>query len=376
VAAPRRAPAVAHRLIFWSRYARERSESSHSVLPTDFGEKAMKAVVYTHSRPITDPDALLDRELPDPADPTGHDLLVEIRAISVNPVDTKVRKRADPVGEARVLGWDAAGVVRARGPEVSRFHLGDHVFYAGSIIRPGSNAELQLVDERIAGHKPKVLSFAEAAALPLTSITAWEMLFDRLQTPMSHGHAGTLLIIGGAGGVGSIAIQLARVLTGVRVVATASRAETRDWCLKLGAHDVIDHNGDMPAQMKKLGIGPVERIFCTNATDKHWKAIVQMVAPQGRVGLIDDPDPVDVRELKQKSASLHWESMFVRSSFNTPDISAQHDLLERVSSMVDAGTLRTTLAENYGRIDALNVMRAHAAIESNTTRGKIVLEGF
>jgi zinc-binding alcohol dehydrogenase family protein len=336
----------------------------------------MKAVVYTHSLPITDPEALRDMQLPDPLDPTGHDLLIEIRAISVNPVDTKVRKRADPVGEPRVLGWDAAGIVRARGPEVSRFHLGDSVFYAGSINRPGSNAERQLVDERIVGHKPKSLSFPEAAAMPLTAITAWEMLFDRLQTPMSHGRAGTLLIIGGGGGVGSIAIQLARVLTGARVIATASRPETRDWCLKLGAHEVIDHNGDMPAQLKKLGVPPIERIFCTNATDRHWKAMVEIAAPQGRIGLIDDPDLVDVRDLKQKSVSLHWESMFVRSSFKTPDMSAQHDLLERVSSMVDAGTLRTTLAENYGRIDALNLKRAHAAIESNTTRGKIVLEGF
>jgi NADPH2:quinone reductase len=336
----------------------------------------MKAVVYTHSRPVSDPDALLDATLPDP-EPGPHDLLVEIRAISVNPVDTKVRKRADPVGEKRVLGWDAAGIVRARGAEVARFHVGDAVYYAGSMARPGCNSELHVVDERIVGHKPTSLSFAEAAALPLTSITAWEMLFDRLALPQQPAQAGTVLIIGGAGGVGSIAIQLARRLTGARVIATASRAETRDWCLALGAHDVIDHNGDMPAQLKALGLaGGVERIFCTNGTDTHWKAMIRMLAPQGRIGVIDDPGPVDVRDLKPKSASLHWEAMFARSGFGTPDMVEQHNLLEALTALVDSGQVRTTLAENYGRIDAANLARAHAAIESGTTRGKIVLAGF
>lgn len=335
----------------------------------------MKAVVYTHSRPVTDPDMLLDATLPDPV-PGPHDLLVEVRAISVNPVDTKVRKRADPVGEMRVLGWDVAGVVRARGAEVARFHVGDAVYYAGSMARPGCNSELHVVDERIVGHKPASLSFAEAAALPLTAITAWEMLFDRLMLPRQPEGAGTVLIIGGAGGVGSIAIQLARQLTGARVIATASRAETRDWCLNLGAHEVIDHNGDMPAQLKALGIAGVERIFCTNGTDTHWKAMVRMLAPQGRIGVIDDPGPVDVRELKPKSASLHWEAMFARSGFGTADMVEQHNLLEAVAGLVDAGHVRTTLAENFGRIDADNLRRAHAAIESGKTRGKIVLEGF
>ncbi|MBN8893001.1 MAG: hypothetical protein BGP12_10785 [Rhodospirillales bacterium 70-18] len=335
----------------------------------------MKAVVYTHSRPVTDPEVLLDATLPDP-EPGPHDLLVEVRAVSVNPVDTKVRKRADPVGEMRVLGWDAAGIVRARGAEVSRFHVGDAVYYAGSIARPGCNSELHVVDERIVGHKPATLSFAEAAALPLTAITAWEMLFDRLALPRQPAAAGTLLIIGGAGGVGSIAIQLARRLTAARVIATASRAETRDWCLRLGAHDVIDHSGDMPAQLTALGVAGVERIFCTNATDTHWKAMVRMLAPQGRIGLIDDPGPVDMRDLKPKSASLHWEAMFARSGFGTPDMVEQHNLLEAVAALVDSGQVRTTLAETYGRIDAANLARAHAAVESGRTRGKIVLEGF
>jgi zinc-binding alcohol dehydrogenase family protein len=335
----------------------------------------MQAVVYTHSRQITEPDALIDATLPEPV-PGARDLLVEVRAISVNPVVTKVRKRADPKGEQRVLGWDAAGVVRAVGAEVTLFRVGDEVFYAGSIARPGANSALHCVDERIVGHKPKSLSFAEAAALPLTAITAWEMLFDRLGLPRTPAEAGTLLIIGGAGGVGSIAIQLARVLTGARVIATASRAETREWCAKLGAHDVIDHHGDMAAQVKALGVAGIERIFCTNATDTHWAAMVRMLAPQGRIGIIDDPGPIDVRELKTKSASLHWESMFVRSGFTTADMLEQHKLLQEVAGLVDAGAIRTTLAENYGRINAANVTRAHAAIESGRTRGKIVLEGF
>jgi zinc-binding alcohol dehydrogenase family protein len=335
----------------------------------------MQAVVYTHSRPITDPEALLDATLPNPS-PGPRDLLVEVRAISVNPVDTKVRKRADPLGEKRVLGWDATGVVRAVGAEVSLFRVGEEVFYAGSIARPGANSALHCVDERIVGHKPKTLSFAEAAALPLTAITAWEMLFDRLQLPRKPAAAGTVLIIGGAGGVGSIAIQLARTLTDARVIATASRTETKEWCTKLGAHEVINHHGDMPAQVKALGVGGIERIFCTNGTDTHWASMVRMLAPQGRIGAIDDPGPVDIRELKPKSASLHWESMFVRSGFTTADILEQHKLLEAVAAMVDAGTIRTTLAENYGRINAANVTRAHAAVESGRTRGKIVLEGF
>lgn len=335
----------------------------------------MQAVVYTHSRQITEPDALIDAALPDPV-PGPRDLLVDVRAISVNPVDTKVRKRADPKGEKRVLGWDATGVVRAVGAEVTLFRVGDEVFYAGSVARPGANSALHCVDERIVGHKPKSLSFAEAAALPLTAITAWEMLFDRLQLPRKPAEAGTVLIIGGAGGVGSIAIQLARARTDARVLATASRPETREWCLTLGAHDVIDHHGDMPAQVKALGVGGIERMFCTNSTDTHWAAMVRMLAPQGRIGIIDDPGPVDIRELKTKSASLHWESMFVRPVFTTPDILEQHKLLEEVAALVDSGAIRTTLAENYGRITAANVTRAHAAIESGRTRGKIVLEGF
>lgn len=335
----------------------------------------MKAVAYTHALSIEHEEALLDVELPDPA-PRHHDILVEVKAVAVNPVDTKVRRRSDPVGEPRVLGFDAAGIVSAIGPEVTLFGVGDAVWYAGSIARPGSNSELHLVDERIVGRKPAALSFAEAAALPLTTITAWEMLFDRLQIPLSPHRQGALLIIGGAGGVGSVAIQLARQLTGVTVIATASRPETREWCLSLGAHDVIDHAADLMAELKRIGMRNAEYVFSTNATDRHWKAIVEIVAPQGRVGVIDDPDPIDVRMLKQKSASLHWELMFTRSLFDTPDMVEQHRLLEAVAHLVDQGRIRTTLAEHFGRIDANNLRRAHALIESGHARGKVVLEGF
>jgi NADPH2:quinone reductase len=341
----------------------------------------MKAVAFTHARAITEPDALIDLSLPDPRPPHGRDLLIEVTAVSVNPVDTKVRRRVDPVGEPRILGFDAAGVVRALGEQVRNFAVGDQVYYAGSIDRPGSNAELQLVDERIVARKPASLSFAEAAALPLTAITAWEMLFDRLEIPRlarpsGATRTGTLLIIGGAGGVGSIAIQLARQLSGVRVIATASREETRRWCLDLGAHAVIDHSSDMLRQLKDHQAEHVDYVFSTTGTDRHWATIAQAVRPQGRVGLIDDPDAIDVRLLKQKSASLHWEFMFTRPMFHTPDMDQQHRLLEELAGLIDRGVLRTTLAEHLGRIDATNLMRAHALIEEGRARGKIVLEGF
>ena len=335
----------------------------------------MKAVAYTHARPADHEDALIDVELPDPV-PRHRDILVEVKAVSVNPVDTKLRRNADPVGEPRVLGFDAAGVVSAIGPEVTLFGVGDAVWYAGSIARPGSDAEQQLVDERIVGRKPTSLSFAEAAALPLTSITAWEMLFERLCIPLRPHREGTLLIVGGAGGVGSIAIQLARQLTGTTVIATASRPETRDWCRSLGAHEVIDHTADLPAELRRVGVAGAEYIFSTNATDRHWKSIAEAIAPQGKIGVIDDPDAIDVRALKQKSASFHWELMFTRPLFATPDMIEQHRLLEAVAQLVDQGRIRTTLTEHFGRIDARNLRRAHALIESGRARGKIVLEGF
>ena len=337
----------------------------------------MKAIGYTHSRPIDADDALLDIQLPEPM-PGPRDLLVEVRAISVNPVDTKVRQRAEPAaGEYKVLGWDAAGVVRAVGSEVSLFRPGDEVFYAGDLTRPGSNAELQLVDERIVGAKPASLDFAQAAALPLTSITAWELLFERLQIAEGPGSAGqSLLIVGAAGGVGSILVQLARHLTGVTVIGTASRAETQEWVRDLGAHHVIDHGKPLSEELQRIGIGQVSHVASLTHTDSHLQQIVASLRPQGRLGLIDDPANLNVSLLKQKSLSLHWEFMYTRSMFQTDDMIEQHRLLQRVSSLVDQGVLRTTLGEHYGRIDAANLRRAHALLESGKAKGKIVLEGF
>ncbi|WP_444437521.1 zinc-binding alcohol dehydrogenase family protein [Pseudomonas sp. A6] len=337
----------------------------------------MKAIGYTHSRPIDADDALLDIQLPEPT-PGPRDLLVEVRAISVNPVDTKVRQRAEPAaGEYKVLGWDAAGVVRAVGSEVSLFRPGDEVFYAGDLTRPGSNAELQLVDERIVGAKPASLDFAQAAALPLTSITAWELLFERLQIAEGPGSAGqSLLIVGAAGGVGSILTQLARHLTGVTVIGTASRAETQEWVRDLGAHHVIDHGKPLSEELQRIGIGQVTHVASLTHTDGHLQQIVASLRPQGRLGLIDDPANLNVSLLKQKSLSLHWEFMYTRSMFQTDDMIEQHRLLQRVSSLVDQGVLRTTLGEHFGRIDAANLRRAHALLESGKAKGKIVLEGF
>lgn len=338
----------------------------------------MKAIGYRASLPIGNPDSLIDVTLDTPV-PTGRDLLVRIDAVSVNPVDVKLRANAAPAdGALRVLGFDAAGTVEAVGPDVTLFRPGDAVFYAGAVDRPGANSEHHVVDERIVGPKPKSLTAAEAAALPLTAITAWEMLFDRLG--LSRGataEAGrSLLIVGGAGGVGSIAVQLARRLTGIRVIATASRPETADWAREMGAHDVIDHSGSIPDQIRALGLSGVDCVFVTTGTDQHFTALAEIVAPQGRIGLIDDPGLIDVRLLKRKSVSLHWEMMFARSLFQTADMAAQHALLAEVSRLVDDGTLRTTLTETLGRIDAETLRRAHALIETGKARGKIVLEGF
>jgi NADPH2:quinone reductase len=338
----------------------------------------MRAVAYRTPLPISDDQALIDVELPRPT-PTGRDLLVEVRAISVNPVDTKQRRRAGPAKgqEFKVLGWDVAGVVVETGPDASLFKPGDAVWYAGAVNRQGANAEFHLVDERIVGRKPASLDFPAAAALPLTTITAWEALFDRLEIRRPvPGAAKAVMIIGGAGGVGSIAVQLARTLTDLTVIATASRPETRAWCLELGAHHVVDHSADLAEQVAALGIGAPGLVFSTTHTDSHLTQIVKLIAPQGRLALIDDPASLDATVLKPKSLSLHWEAMFARSLFQTADMEAQYALLNEVADLVDAGRIRTTLTEVFGKIDAANLRRAHAQIESNTTRGKIVLAGF
>lgn len=336
----------------------------------------MKAIGYFTPGAIDRDDALRDIELPDPvAGP--RDLLVEVRAISVNPVDIKVRRSAAPPdGQAKVLGWDVAGVVRDVGADVTLFKPGDAVFYAGSIARAGGNSELHVVDERIVGHKPASLDFAQAAALPLTAITAWELLFDRLGVPRDGGEGQTLLVVGAAGGVGSILVQLARRLTRLHVVGTASREDTATWVRELGAHAVIDHAKPIAAELTRLGVPPVACIASLTHTDAHFAQLVEALAPQGKLGLIDDPAALDVNALKRKAASLHWEFMFTRPVFETPDMIEQHRLLEAVAGLVDAGTVRTTLGEHYGSINAANLRRAHAQIESGRTRGKIVLEGF
>jgi zinc-binding alcohol dehydrogenase family protein len=337
----------------------------------------MKAVGYKKSLPIDAAEALIDFEAAK-AEPKGRDIRVAVKAISANPVDYKVRKRASPPeGEFKILGFDAAGIVDAIGPEVSLFKPGDEVFYAGSILRQGTNSEFHLVDERIVGRKPKTLSFAQAAALPLTSITAWELLFDRLgAVPGKSVDPRTLLIIGGAGGVGSIMIQLARRLTGLTVIATASRPESQKWCLDLGAHAVVDHAAPMKEQIEQLKAPPVGLIASLTNTDQHYKALAEIMAPQGRYGLIDDPPEFNVAAFKGKSISIHWESMFTRSSFQTADMIGQHSLLNDVADLVDKGVLKTTLGENFGAINAANLKRAHALLESGKSRGKIVLEGW
>jgi len=337
----------------------------------------MRAVAYKTPQPIAAETSLVDVELPVP-EAKGHDLLVEIKAISVNPVDVKIRANvAPPSGELKVIGWDAAGVVKAAGPDVTLFQPGDEVFYAGSITRPGSNAEFHLVDERIVGRKPKTLDFAAAAALPLTSITAYEALFDRLkvQDPVP-GAARSLLVIGGAGGVGSITIQILRALTDLTVIATASRPETQEWVKELGAHHVIDHSKPIAAQVAALGLGAPGFVFSTTNTDQHLAEIAEAIAPQGRFALIDDPKVLDIMPFKRKANSVHWELMFTRPIFGTPDMIEQHHLLNKIAELVDAGEIRTTLTETVGTINAANLKKAHGMIETGRTKGKVVLTGF
>jgi zinc-binding alcohol dehydrogenase family protein len=331
----------------------------------------MKAVGRYRPAPIEDPASLVDLDLPDPV-PRGRDLLVQVEAVSVNPADTKRRLNTPTAADDSplILGWDAAGTVLETGPEASLFKPGDRVFYAGAANRPGCNSARHLVDERLVGRMPRNLGFAEAASMPLTALTAWEMLFDRFRIP-DQGGAGTLLVVGGAGGVGSMAIQIARQMTGLHVVATASRPETRQWCLDLGAHAVLDHSRPLAAQ-----IGEVPYVFITTAIDQHLPLIDHVLAPQGHVGLIEVPKPFEMRPLMQKSTTLHWELMFTRSLFATADMIRQHEILAEVSGLVEAGRLRTTLTEVVGPIDAATLRSTHARIEAGRTRGKLVLEGW
>lgn len=337
----------------------------------------MKAVGYKNAGPLDAAGALADIEVDKPT-ATGRDLLVHVQAVSVNPVDYKIRANRPPEGdEHAILGWDAVGEVVEVGNETSMFKVGDVVWYAGAIDRSGTNAEYHLVDERIVGRKPSSVTAAEAASLPLTTLTAYEMLFDRLRVadPVP-GAAPAVVIIGGSGGVGSIAIQLLRALTDMTVIATASRPETQDWVKDLGAHHVLDHSKPLTPQIEALGIGQPGYVFSTTHTHQYIEQIAEFIAPQGRFGLIDDPESLNIMPFKTKAISTHWELMFTRSLFGTADISRQHDILNEVADLIDAGKIRSTATQTLGKIDAATLTRAHEILETNKAKGKLVLEGF
>lgn len=334
----------------------------------------MKAIGLYKYLPIEDERSLIDVQVDQPA-PGKRDLLVAVQAVSVNPVDTKVRAPNDQTESTpRILGWDAAGEVIATGSEVKHYSVGDEVFYAGDITKPGSNSEFHLVDERIVGKKPSSLSFAEAAALPLTSITAWEALFDRLGiSSQGHDAGKSILIIGGAGGVGSIAIQLTSKLARLNVIATASREASRDWCLKLGANDVINHRNPLNEELAAQGVNDVDYILCLNNTDQHWPAMAEAIKPQGRICSIVETTAVDLDLLKSKSASFVWEFMFTRSMYQTPDMIEQQRLLNKIAVLIDKGELVTTINDVIQPINAENLRKAHAMIEQGNAIGKVVL---
>ncbi|SHO53411.1 zinc-binding alcohol dehydrogenase family protein [Desulfopila aestuarii] len=337
----------------------------------------MKAIGYTQAGPITAQNALVEFDAETPQ--IGpRDLLVEIRGISLNPVDVKVRAMpalGPEKGQTKVIGYDAAGVVREVGSKVSRFNVGDEVFYSGDLTRPGTNAEFHAVDERIVGKKPKTLGFAEAAGFPLTSITAWEILFDSFGLKEGEGQGESLLVIGAAGGVGSILIQLAKKLTGLTVIATASRQDTVDWIRKMGADMVINHRESLSEQISELGLTP-RYVASLNGTESHFPAIVELIKPRGHIALIDDPQSLDINTIKLKALSFSWEFMFTRSMFQTEDIEKQHELLNRVSELIDNGTLISTVTGNLGKLSVETLKKAHIEQESGRVIGKNVLEGF
>ncbi|AMJ57496.1 MULTISPECIES: zinc-binding alcohol dehydrogenase family protein [Stenotrophomonas] len=340
----------------------------------------MKAIGLTRYLPIDDSDALLDLEMPAPAPPQAQDLLVQVHAVSINPVDTKLRgPKPGEENPPRVLGFDAAGTVVAVGPQVTAFEIGDEVYYAGDVTRPGCNAQLQLVDERLVGRKPATLDFAEAAALPLTTLTAWELLFQRMpyQLDGRRNVGKTLLVIGGAGGVGSMAIQLGQH-AGFTVVATASRPESAQWCLQMGASHVIDHRQPLAPQLQALDIHAVDAALNLANTDLYWQQLGELLAPQGHVGLIVEPAaPLHIGDpYKAKCIGIHWEFMFTRARFRTADMIEQHRILTRAASLIDAGELRTTLSQRLGTINAANLRQAHRQLEAGRSIGKLALEGW
>lgn len=334
----------------------------------------MRSIGYTQNGPVDSEGAL---SLLDVDKPTlgARDVLVAVKGISVNPVDVKLRAARAPEGDHGILGYDAAGTVVETGSDVTGFAVGDEVFYAGDVTRDGTNAEFHAVDERIVGKKPVSLDFVESAGLPLTSITAWEMLFDSFRLVEGQGEGQSLLVIGGAGGVGSILIQLAKTLTNLKVIATASRPETEDWVRKMGADHVVNHRGDLAAQIKDLGLAPTY-VAALTATDQHWPSIVDLIAPRGHIALIDDPANLDISLAKPKALTISWEFMFTRSMFDTDDITAQRDLLNRVSQMIDAGTLRSTVTERAEALTVGTLTEAHKRQESGRVIGKQVLPGL
>ena len=334
----------------------------------------MKAIGYNQAGLITAPDALIEFEAETP-ELRPHDLLVEVRGISVNPVDVKVRGNMSPESGTKIIGYDACGVVQQIGSEVSKFKVGDEVFYAGDITRPGTNSELHAVDERIVGKKPKSLGFSEAAGFPLTSITAWELLFDSLGVKEGDGAGESLLIIGGAGGVGSILIQLAKKLTELTVIATASRPETMAWVQKMGADRVINHRESLVDQVKNLELEP-RYVASLNATAQHFSAIIELIKPRGHIALIDDPRTLDIMSGKPKALSFSWEFMFARSMHQMEDIEKQHELLTRVSELIDEGILISTVTNNLGKLSAETLKLAHQQQEGGRVIGKNILEGF
>lgn len=335
----------------------------------------MKAIAITHSGDQGyNLDYLLDIDISVPV-ATGRDLLIEVKAVAVNPADVKIRAWHN-TNMSRILGWDAVGIVKSVGENVTLFKPGDEVWYAGALTRPGCNSEYQLVDERIVAHKPTSVSRAAAAAMPLTSITAWELLFDRLGI-VEGGNAGdTLLIVGAAGGVGSMLTQLARQLTKMTVIGTASRPESKEWVRKIGAHEVIDHSKPLDEELARIGINDVTHVASLTNTDEHYPEYLKIIAPQGKLGIVDDPEYIDAVPLKGKCISLHWEAMFVRSIFETENMICQHLLLSRVADLVDSGVIQTTQSEHFGKINAENLRKAHKKIETGRMIGKIVLENF
>jgi len=342
----------------------------------------MKAIGFYQYLPVEDPESLVEVEVPTP-EPGGRDLLVQVKAISVNPVDVKVRSRLETVEtEPRIIGWDAAGVIDKIGSDVSLFKAGDEVYYAGDITRPGCNCQYHLVDERIVGRKPTSFSFEQAAAMPLTTITAWEAIFERLcveRSAPAKQDQRSILVIGGAGGVGSIAIQLAKKLAGCKVIATASRDESAQWCRDNGADQIINHHKPFGEELKRIGTDEVDYILCFNSTEMHIQNMADVIKPQGKICTIvetKDSRPVNINLFQSKSVGFMWELMFTRSMYNTPDMQAQHDLLNEAGRFFDEGLLKTTMTENYGPLTAENLRKAHGKIETGNMIGKLVLSGM